>query len=122
MSADLDNIICLCAKHHLVGTWNRASTDFNWHGSPKEAIDWFKKKWPALDERLHQRSLIKQHLDIKFWENKMEELKNIEEILERGIENEVNDLIMARNATGEVGDRAIENEIDEILTSNGLFV
>jgi hypothetical protein len=45
-----------------------------------------------------------------------------QEIIDNLVENEVNDLIMARNATGEVGDRAIENEIDEILTSNGLFV
>jgi len=74
MSADVDNIIALCASHHMTGVWNK-SVNWNWHGTPAEATDWFRSKWPELWEELHQRSLILEPCDMKFWQEKYESLK-----------------------------------------------
>lgn len=77
MSADVDNILCLCASHHMVGQWNQSAKDFNWHGSPAEAMDWFTKKYPELYQKLKSRTQQYHKLDRIFWEKKMEELRNI---------------------------------------------
>ena len=77
MSADVDNILCLCATHHLVGIWNR-STHWSWHGSPAEAMDWFKGKYPALAEELRVRTTWKYQDDLYFWTKKLENLKKEE--------------------------------------------
>lgn len=73
MSADVDNILCLCAVHHMAhASWNR-SNDWSWHGTPKEAIDWFKEKYPELEKELRLRSQKVYKVD---WENKYKELKD----------------------------------------------
>lgn len=77
MSADVDNIIALCAAHHMTGVWNRA-VNWNWHGTPAEATDWFREKWPDLAETLKKRNQELKVCDMAFWENKLKELKELE--------------------------------------------
>jgi len=67
MSADLDNILCLCAGCHM---WSSDS----WHENPLEASEWFRKKYPKRYETLKKRSRITQKIN---WENKLGELKSI---------------------------------------------
>ena len=56
MSADLDNILCICATHHMAASpWNRASK-WSWHNSPAEAMDWFREKYPEKAEELRLRA------------------------------------------------------------------
>lgn len=69
MSADPDNILTLCWKHHIVGKFNNAK-NWNWHGSPKEAVEWFKNKYPDLDKKLEERSRKSQVCDIYFWKKR----------------------------------------------------
>ena len=71
MSAEVKNILCLCARHHATGYWNRTN-DFNWHSTPAEAIDWFWKKYPELAEELR---IMAQHPIRQNWELKLVELK-----------------------------------------------
>lgn len=74
MSADLDNILCLCATHHMASSpWNRA-THWSWHGSPIEAMEWFKEKFPDRYKKLKIRS---QKCVQENWEKKLVELKKI---------------------------------------------
>jgi hypothetical protein len=73
MSADPDNILTLCWKHHIVGKFNRAS-NWNWHGSPKEAVEWFKEKYPVLDKQLEERARKTQTCDLIYWQKKWNEL------------------------------------------------
>lgn len=77
MSADLDNILCLCATCHMTGYWNRTNK-WNWHGTPLEAIEWFKAKYPARYETLKLRSQKSVQADEQFWRKKLEELKTLE--------------------------------------------
>lgn len=77
MSADTDNIIALCASHHMTGVWNKA-VNWNWHGTPAEATDWFRKNWPELAENLRVRSLTLKVLTLEDWKKKYEELKEEE--------------------------------------------
>jgi hypothetical protein len=55
MSADVDNILCLCATHHIAARQFKSS-NWNWHGSPREAQDWFQEKYPELYKTLLKRS------------------------------------------------------------------
>ena len=64
MSADLDNILCICGVHHLAhASWNKAN-DWSWHGTPAESILWFKRKYPQRWERLKDRS--NSHYKVNF--------------------------------------------------------
>jgi hypothetical protein len=64
MSADLDNILCLCARHHATGQWNRTN-GFNWHATPAEAMDWFRKKYPERARILRIRAQKPLKVDFK---------------------------------------------------------
>jgi hypothetical protein len=57
MSADVDNILCLCYQCHFY--W--------WHSNPLEASKWFNSRFPKLARRLNQR--IKK-IKIINWEKK----------------------------------------------------
>jgi len=74
MSADPDNILTICWKHHIAGKFNSAK-NWNWHGSPREAIAWFQEKYPELDKILEARARISIVCDLNFWKSKHEELK-----------------------------------------------
>ena len=88
MSADVDNIICLCAEHHMNGRWNASKKDFNWHGSPAEAMDWFTLNHPDLHQRLKIRSQQKIKPDLRYWQDKLKELQEMEAQFELGIKPE----------------------------------
>lgn len=75
MSADTDNILALCIAHHMAGKFVK-STNFSWHGSPLEAIEWFKEKYPKRYLRLRERSRKTVVCTLKYWQDKYEELKN----------------------------------------------
>jgi len=76
MSADVDNILCLCATHHMAaGMWNRAD-HWSWHNSPAEAMEWFKENYPERYETLKLRARENKMCDLKFWQDKWVELNN----------------------------------------------
>lgn len=75
MSADLDNILCLCWLCHLGGLKTVRTNRFSWHGTPKEASDWFDKKFPKRSNELRKRSRNTTVCTLEFWQKKYEELK-----------------------------------------------
>lgn len=76
MSADLDNIICLCAAHHMAASpWNR-SDKWSWHNSPAEAVEWFKEKWPERYASLKIRSQNTIKKDFKLLHYELKEKFN----------------------------------------------
>ena len=74
MSADLDNLICVCVVHHGVGRFLRGDK-FGFHKTPAEAMEWFKGKYPKRYEILRKRARHTQQADEMFWTKKLEELK-----------------------------------------------
>ena len=72
MSADLDNILCLCFTHHL-GGWN--ANEPSWHKNPIEMVNWFNKKYPKRAAELKKRTQRSIQADLYFWEQKLKELK-----------------------------------------------
>jgi hypothetical protein len=74
MSADPDNILCLCAVHHTGGFWKNAK-EISWHESPMEMAEWFMNKFPERYQKLKERSWKSQHCDIIFWTKKLADLK-----------------------------------------------
>lgn len=77
MSADLDNIIALCAIHHMSGYWN-LSNKWSWHGTPLEAVKWFQEKYPDQYKELIRRSQKSVQADEYYWKQKWEYLKGID--------------------------------------------
>lgn len=75
MSADTDNILCLCWLCHMGGLHYVSTDRFSWHGTPAEAMDWFRENYPKLHENLKKRSQELKVCDEAFWEKKMVELK-----------------------------------------------
>ncbi len=76
MSADVDNIICLCAICHVGGFWKNSKNP-SWHEDPVYFVDWFKKKYPKRAKRLKQQTRTIVVCDMQYWEDKLEELKVI---------------------------------------------
>lgn len=70
MSADVDNIIALCATCHT-GGW-RGNKNTSWHNDPIYFAEWFNKKYPGKYSELRKRS---QDIIVVNWENKWEEIK-----------------------------------------------
>lgn len=77
MGADLDNIICLCATHHIGGFWKN-STQPSWHEDPMTMTAWFREKYPKRTKVLRFRAQKPQKID---WDKKLIELKEIYERL-----------------------------------------
>ena len=75
MSADPDNIIALCAKHHVGGYWKN-NNDVSWHESPMEMAEWFQTNYPELYKSLKERSRENIQADRFYWEKKLKLLKN----------------------------------------------
>lgn len=71
MSADVDNIICLCASHHAIVPGRRIN-GWNWHAAPAEAIIWFQGKFPELWQTLKERTQKNYQVD---FQKKYEELR-----------------------------------------------
>ena len=59
LSADPENIIALCATHHLAGMSRMIgnSKEPSWHGDPLYMADWFNKKYPGLKEKLNKKAI-----------------------------------------------------------------
>lgn len=75
MSADVDNILPLCAAHHMAASaWNRAAK-WSWHGTPVEAMEWFMENYSERYDILKARSRKTQQADLSFWEDKYKQLK-----------------------------------------------
>lgn len=81
MGGDVDNILCLCATHHIGGFWKN-SKEPSWHEDPMTMVDWFKKKFPQRAEELRLRAQAPQKID---WDLKLkelqEQLRELEKIL-----------------------------------------
>ncbi len=75
MSADVDNIICLCAACHTGGFWKNA-TKPSWHEDPIYFADWFRNKYPERYLLLEERKKKTIQLSEQHWEQKYKELKN----------------------------------------------
>lgn len=75
MSADVDNLITLCATHHQGGLWMKSHDGFNFHNSPRESTEWIMEKFPERYQKLKERSWKSQHCDIIFWTKKLADLK-----------------------------------------------
>lgn len=73
MSGDPDNIIALCAVHHVGGYWKN-NKEPSWHESPMEMVSWFNKKYPDLRKELLKRSRLHPTTDLQYWQKKWEEL------------------------------------------------
>lgn len=71
MSADVDNIMCLCASHHAIIP-GRTPGSWNWHAYPGESWEWFMENYPELHQELRARS---QKIYKVNWEKKFLELK-----------------------------------------------
>lgn len=78
MSADVDNLITLCWLHHLGGLKFVSTKIFSFHGSPADATAWLIENRPKKYKELLKRSRIVEPKTLKFWEEKLEELKNYE--------------------------------------------
>ena len=75
MSADPDNILCLCATHHNGGPW-KGKTEKSWHEDPIYFADWFRENYPELYILLKKRSQDIQHGMGEYeWTLKLQELK-----------------------------------------------
>lgn len=75
MSADVDNILCLCWLCHMGGLHKVSAKRFSWHGTPREAQDWFEQKYPELFKELRKRS--QDTMRIVNFEQKYKELKEL---------------------------------------------
>lgn len=78
MSADVDNIITLCATHHVGGMWKNAKEP-SWHEDPLTMSEWFRNKYPELAATLKER-VRKQHEEVLpaiNWEKKWQEMKDM---------------------------------------------
>ncbi len=70
ISADVDNILCLCSACHNLPSENRPT----WHNDPIYFGDWFRNKYPERYEVLKERARKSQQADLWFWEQKWKEL------------------------------------------------
>lgn len=75
MSADVDNLLTLCASHHQGGLYMRSNDKFNFHNSPRESTEWFIEHYPERYRELKERSVKFVDLSYKHWEEKLAELK-----------------------------------------------
>lgn len=72
MSAEIKNLITLCASHHQSFAGNKYA--FSFHGCPTESTEWLQENWEYYKEIkiLSQKSI---HCDIIFWTKKLANLK-----------------------------------------------
>ena len=74
MSADIDNILCLCVACHTGGSFLRGKS---WHGDPLYFAEWFNEKYPGKHQELRERA---QKQKIINWEKRYYELKQLYEL------------------------------------------
>ena len=76
MSASPENILCLCAEHHVAGmsSYMGNSREPSWHGDPIHFANWFNKKWPNRYKELRAMNEEKR-THVVNWEKAYRELK-----------------------------------------------
>ena len=74
MSADIDNLITLCAMHHQGGFGWKSHDTFNFHNTPAESTQWFIDNYPERYAALKERTKTTQQLNMLYWNNKYLEL------------------------------------------------
>lgn len=80
MSADVDNIIALCAQHHLAGANPRMGNKVSsWHSDPLLFAEWFDKKYPGKKQELRKRA---QTIQVINWQKRWEEIKEYDKVLD----------------------------------------
>lgn len=72
MSADVDNLICVCYYHHNP-QWNTKEPSF--HRTPREMNDWLDEKYPERMKALKERTKQSILADEVYWSKKLIELK-----------------------------------------------
>ena len=77
MSADIDNLITLCAMHHQGGMWMKSAKGFNFHNSPRESTEWVMETYPERYNILKERSKVLVNLGLDYWKDKHEGLKEL---------------------------------------------
>jgi hypothetical protein len=70
MSAEVDNILCLCATCHTGGFFG-GSTKPSWHEDPIYFTNWFNEKYPERAERL---KLMARETKVINWELRWKEI------------------------------------------------
>lgn len=81
MSADVDNLVTLCPRHHqggfIMASGRRMGnhSGFNFHNTPRESTAWFIEKYPKRYKELLKRSRSTTVCTLEFWQKKYEELK-----------------------------------------------
>ena len=79
MSADVDNILCLCAMCHTGGMFRGGRTKMLcWHSDPVYFGNWFDNKYPKRAKILKERARKSQQADLWFWEQKWKSLNGKE--------------------------------------------
>lgn len=81
MSADVDNILCLCAQCHtggIGGVHGRSKTP-SWHGDPVYFGDWFATNYPKRKEVLKKRA---QEIKVINWEERYYSLPKNKDVIE----------------------------------------
>ena len=73
MSAEVDNILCLCATCHTGGFFG-GSNKPSWHEDPVYFVDWFNNKYP---ERALKLKLIMRETRIINWEKLYNEINRV---------------------------------------------
>ena len=76
MSADVDNILCLCATCHVGGFWKNSNKP-SWHEDPMYFVEWFKNKYQKRYVELEERKKKSVQLSEEYWNKKHNELKEI---------------------------------------------
>lgn len=71
MSADPDNLICVCYTHHI-GGYNAKEPSF--HANPMEMADWWQENNQELHKELRERTRTSHVCDLYFWQQKEIEL------------------------------------------------
>lgn len=71
MSADVDNIITLCAVCHTGGMWKNAKTPA-WHTDPVYFGRWTEEKYPGLYDNLRKRA---QTIQVINWKQRYDALQ-----------------------------------------------
>ena len=78
MSVVPENIICLCAEHHVAGmsSYMGNSREPSWHGDPIFFANWFNNKYPNRYKELREMADEKK-THVVNWEKRWEEIRQL---------------------------------------------
>lgn len=77
MSDEPDNLIALCAEHHVGGSNSRMNRALeSWHSHPLKFSEWFNKKYPSVYKQLlvmdleKRKHVVNWQARYEWWKNK----------------------------------------------------